>query len=32
MKVVRIANGRVVDPANQREEIADIWIADGDHC
>ncbi len=29
MKVVRIANGRVVDPANKREEIADVWIADG---
>jgi dihydroorotase len=29
MKVVRIANGRIVDPANQRDAIGDIWIADG---
>ncbi len=29
MKVVRITNGRIVDPANQRDEIADIWIAEG---
>ena len=29
MKMVRIANGRVIDPANKRDEIADLWIADG---
>ena len=29
MKMVRIANGRIVDPANKRDELADLWIADG---
>jgi len=29
MKITRITNGRIVDPANQRNEIADLWIADG---
>ena len=29
MKTVRIANGRIVDPANQRDEVCDLWIADG---
>ena len=29
MKMVRIANGRIIDPANKRDEIADLWIADG---
>lgn len=28
-KITRIANGRVIDPANHREETADLWIADG---
>ena len=29
MKITRIANGRVIDPANQRDEVADLWLADG---
>jgi dihydroorotase len=29
MTLVHIANGRVIDPANKRDEIADIWIRDG---
>ena len=29
MKIVRITNGRVIDPANRRDEVADVWIADG---
>jgi dihydroorotase len=29
MKIVRIANGRIVDPASKRDEVADLWIADG---
>ncbi|MGA7214860.1 MAG: dihydroorotase [Terrimicrobiaceae bacterium] len=29
MKIVRIANGRVIDPFNRRNEIADLWICDG---
>ena len=29
MKMVRIANGRIIDPANKRDEVADLWIADG---
>jgi len=29
MKIVRIANGRIIDPANKRDEVADFWIADG---
>jgi dihydroorotase len=28
-KITRITNGRIIDPANSREEIADLWIADG---
>jgi dihydroorotase len=28
-KITRITNGRIIDPANNREEIADLWIADG---
>jgi dihydroorotase len=28
-KITRIANGRVIDPANHRDENADLWIADG---
>jgi len=28
-KITRISNGRVIDPANHRDEIADLWIADG---
>jgi dihydroorotase len=28
-KITRIANGRVIDPANQRDEVADLWFADG---
>jgi dihydroorotase len=29
VKIVRIANGRIIDPANKRDEVADLWIADG---
>ena len=29
MKALRIANGRIIDPANKRDEVADLWIADG---
>ena len=29
MKIVRIANGRIIDPANKRDELADLWIVDG---
>jgi dihydroorotase len=29
MKMIRIANGRIIDPANKRDEVADLWIADG---
>ncbi len=29
MKTVRIAGGRIIDPANKRDEIGDLWIADG---
>jgi dihydroorotase len=28
-KITRIANGRIIDPANYRDETADLWIADG---
>lgn len=28
-KITRIANGRIIDPANHRDETADLWIADG---
>ncbi|MDD5199969.1 MAG: dihydroorotase [Terrimicrobiaceae bacterium] len=29
MSVLKIANGRIIDPANGRDEIADLWIEDG---
>ena len=29
MKITRITNGRIIDPANNRDEVADLWIADG---
>jgi dihydroorotase len=29
MKVVQIAGGRVIDPANDRDEPGDLWIAEG---
>jgi len=29
MSVVKIANGRIVDPASGRDEIGDLWIEDG---
>jgi len=29
MKIVCIANGRIIDPVNKRDEIDDLWIADG---
>jgi len=29
MKTLRITNGRIIDPANNRDEIADLWVADG---
>ena len=28
-KITRIANGRIIDPANHRDEFADLWFADG---
>jgi dihydroorotase len=28
-KITRIAKGRIIDPANNRDETADLWIADG---
>lgn len=28
-KITRIANGRIIDPANGRDETADLWIDDG---
>ena len=28
-KITRIVNGRVIDPANCRDESADLWIANG---
>ena len=28
-KITRIAHGRIVDPANNRDEQADLWFADG---
>jgi dihydroorotase len=28
-KITRITNGRIIDPSNGRDEIADLWIADG---
>jgi dihydroorotase len=29
MKTLHIKNGRIVDPANKRDEVADLWIVDG---
>lgn len=29
MKTLHITNGRVIDPANKRDEIADLWVGDG---
>lgn len=29
MKILHITNGRIIDPANHRDEVADLWIADG---
>jgi dihydroorotase len=29
MKITRITNGRIIDPANNRDEVADLWLADG---
>ena len=29
MSILHITNGRIIDPANKRDEIADLWIADG---
>jgi dihydroorotase len=28
-KITRIADGRIIDPANHRDETADLWMADG---
>lgn len=28
MKITRITNGRIIDPANNRDEVADLWLAD----
>jgi len=29
MKITRITNGRIIDPANNRDEVVDLWLADG---
>ena len=29
MRRLRIAGGRIIDPANKRDEIGDVWISDG---
>ena len=29
MNITRITNGRIIDPANNRDEVADLWLADG---
>src|SRR4029077_5920908 len=29
MRMLRIADGRVIDPANQRDGFGDVWISDG---
>lgn len=29
MSAIRITNGRIIDPANGRDEIGDLWIVDG---
>lgn len=28
-KITRIANGRIIDPANNRDETSDLWFSDG---
>ncbi|MFH0784634.1 MAG: dihydroorotase [Pseudomonadota bacterium] len=28
-RVIQLKNGRVIDPAQQRDEVADLWIKDG---
>src|SRR4029450_6537664 len=29
MKMLRITGGRIIDPANKRDEVGDVWISDG---
>ncbi len=29
MKITRITNGRIIDPANNRDELADLWLENG---
>jgi dihydroorotase len=29
MRTLRIAGGRIIDPANKRDEIGDVWISEG---
>lgn len=29
MKTLLVTNGRIIDPANKRDEIGDLWVADG---
>jgi len=29
MKILHLTNGRIIDPANARDETADLWIVDG---
>jgi dihydroorotase len=29
MRTLRIAGGRIIDPANKRDEIGDVWISNG---
>jgi len=29
MSILKITNGRIIDPANKRDEIADLWIENG---
>jgi dihydroorotase len=29
MKTLHLTNGRIIDPANQRDEVADLWIQNG---
>lgn len=29
MKIVHLAGGRIIDPANKRDEVGDLWIAGG---
>lgn len=29
MSVLKISNGRIIDPANGRDEVGDLWIRDG---